>query len=125
MVSLAQLLPAAGASSSTNILNSNAKHLTYSFPQMMAHHTIGGCPLRVGDLIGSGTISGFDPGTEGSLLECSHGGKKPIKLDNGAERAFLQDGDTVTITGAAGDETVGLVGFGECVGTILPALKLS
>lgn len=105
------------------VSNSNAKHLLWSFPQMMAHHTITGCPMRVGDLIGSGTISGDRPGSEGCLLEQSKGGKVAVKLQDGEERKFLEDGDTVTFRGIAGDKDGALVGFGECVGTVQPALK--
>ncbi|RVX67905.1 Fumarylacetoacetase [Exophiala mesophila] len=108
----------------TNILNSNGKHLLFSFPQMLAHHTIGGCPMAPGDLLGSGTISGLEPGSEGSLLELSKGGKETISLQGGVERKFLQDGDTITLYGVAGNEETGLVGFGECSGKILPAPKL-
>lgn len=105
-------------------MNSNGKHLLFSFPQMLAHHSIGGCPMRVGDLFGSGTISGTEQGTEGAMLEYTKGGKESIKLDGGDERKFLQDGDTVTLNGVCGDQDSGLVGFGECVGKILPAPKL-
>ena len=88
---------------------------------MIAHHTAGGCPLQVGDLIGSGTISGTDFGTSsGSMLELSMSGKEVIKLDGGEERTFLEDFDTVTLKGWAGKTESGLVGFGECVGQILP-----
>lgn len=91
---------------------------------MLAHHSIGGCPMAVGDLLGSGTISGPDPGTQGSLLELSKGGKEAFKLNGGVERKFLQDGDTITLYGVAGTEETGLVGFGECSGKILPAPKV-
>ncbi len=77
--------------------------------------------MRVGDLLGSGTISGTEKGTEGALIEQTKGGKEPVKLSNGEERTFLQDGDTVTLRGVCGTEDTGLVGFGECVGTILPS----
>lgn len=91
---------------------------------MIAHHTITGCNLGVGDLLGSGTISGPEKGTQGSLLEATEGGKKPLQLPGSSEtRTFLEDGDEVTIVGWAGDEESGYVGFGECRGTILPALS--
>ncbi|KAL4970899.1 fumarylacetoacetate hydrolase FahA [Aspergillus stella-maris] len=106
----------------TIISNSNAKNLLYSFPQMLAHHTITGCNLNTGDLLGSGTISGKDKKTEGSFLEQTNG-KTPIKLADGSERFFLEDGDTVVLRGMAGTEG-NYVGFGDCVGTILPAVKL-
>ncbi|KAF7719653.1 Fumarylacetoacetase [Penicillium ucsense] len=104
------------------VSNSNSRNLLYSFPQMVAHHTITGCNLRTGDLLGSGTISGKEPNTQGSLLEQTIG-KKPIKLADGTERFFLEDGDTVVLRGMAGTEG-NYVGFGDCVGTILPAVPI-
>ena len=80
--------------------------------------------MRVGDLLGSGTISGTEKGTEGSLLEQSQGGKVSMKLADGEERKFLEDHDIVTIRGWSKDDEGVLVGFGECVGRIEPALKL-
>jgi fumarylacetoacetase len=88
---------------------------------MIAHHSVGGCPLETGDLFGSGTISGLEPGTFGSMLELNEGGKKDIMLAGMDVRKFLMDGDTVTIRGVCG-ESGALVGFGECVGTIVPAV---
>ncbi|KAL2841849.1 Fumarylacetoacetase [Aspergillus pseudoustus] len=107
----------------TVISRTRSSNLIYSFPQMIAHHTIGGCPLEVGDLLGSGTISGTQPGTLGSLLEMTQGGKKMIQLADGEERLFLEDGDTVVIEGRcdSGDQG-GIVGFGECSGTIIPSI---
>jgi len=93
----------------------------WSFTQMIAHHTVGGCPLRVGDLLGSGTISGLEYNDRGSLLEMSKGGKAPFKLSDGSERLFLQDGDTINITGSTGGVASGRIGFGSCSGMILPA----
>lgn len=90
---------------------------------MIAHHTITGCNLRPGDLLGSGTISGTEAGTEGSILEQTKGGKVPLSLSGGEERKFLQDGDTLVIrgwTGAGGAR----VGFGEVSGKIEAALPL-
>lgn len=106
----------------TTVTETNAKNLIWSFPQMIAHHTISGCPMRPGDLLGSGTISGEDDGSRGSLLEQNRGGKQTIKLNGCEERVFLQDGDSVTIYGVAGSEG-SLVGFGECSGQILEAHK--
>ncbi len=77
--------------------------------------------MRVGDLLGSGTLSGTEYGSQGSLLEVTKAGKETIKLSDGVERKFLEDGDTVTLRGVCGTEEDGLVGFGECVGKILPA----
>lgn len=106
----------------TLVSKSNAKNLLYSFPQMLAHHTITGCNMNPGDLLGSGTISGTESGTEGSLLEQTNG-KNPLKLADGSDRLFLEDGDTIVLRGKAGTEG-NYVGFGDCTGTILPAIKL-
>ncbi|OJJ85969.1 fumarylacetoacetate hydrolase FahA [Aspergillus glaucus CBS 516.65] len=109
-------------SKSTVISKSNAQNLLYSFPQMLTHHTITGCNMNTGDLLGSGTISGKEPQTQGSILEQTNG-KSPIKLSDGSERIFLEDGDRVVLRGSAGEEG-SYVGFGDCEATILPALKL-
>ncbi|KAB5575310.1 fumarylacetoacetate hydrolase family protein [Coniochaeta sp. 2T2.1] len=105
----------------TTITRSNARHLLWSFPQMIAHHTVGGCPLNAGDLLGSGTISGTGPKSQGSLLELTDGGKQHIEIDT-ETRKFLEDGDEVTITGWCGgrqENTGERVGFGECRAVIL------
>ncbi len=78
--------------------------------------------MQVGDLLGSGTISGVLPSERGSLIEQTSGGKIPIILEDGEQRTFLEDGDTITITGSCG-QTGSLVGFGDCLGTILPAVQ--
>ena len=80
--------------------------------------------MRVGDLLGSGTISGTEDGSQGCLLEASKDGKESILLSEGVGRTFLEDGDTVTLRGVCGTEEDGLVGFGECVGQILPAARV-
>lgn len=95
----------------------------WSFPQMIAHHTLGGCGLRTGDLLGSGTISGAGPRERGSLLEMSEGGKEPIYLAGMDSRKFLKDGDTVTLRGVCakdGNHEMS-VGFGPCTGRIYSA----
>ncbi|KAF2866795.1 hypothetical protein BDV95DRAFT_583795 [Massariosphaeria phaeospora] len=109
------------------ITKTSARHLLWSFPQMIAHHTITGCNLQSGDLLGSGTISGSTTAQSemGSLLEQSAGGKKTVKIAGGEERRFLEDGDEVTISGVCGGDEGMLVGFGTCVGKIEPALTLS
>lgn len=110
-------------SGNVNTLTStNGKNLLFSFPQFIAHHTVTGCPLAVGDLMGSGTISGTESSAFGSLLEQTGGGKTPVKLAKGEERIFLQDGDHVIFKGHCGTDENALVGFGTCEGTILPAL---
>lgn len=92
---------------------------------MLTHHAITGCPFNVGDLLGSGTISGKEASERGSLLEQNQNGKASIKLAGGEERKFLEDGDEITITGVCGGDEDALVGFGECTGRIDPALKFS
>ena len=105
----------------TVIARTNYREMYYSAPQQLAHHTTSGCPMNVGDLLGSGTISGPTKDSRGSLLELSWGGKEPITLDTGESRAFVEDGDTLTLSGAAKGDGY-RIGFGECSGTLLPAL---
>ncbi len=106
----------------TTIAETNYNQMYFSAPQQLAHHTTSGCPMTPGDLLGSGTISGPTKSERGSLLELSWGGKEPLTLDTGETRTFLEDGDTLTLEGAAkGDGYT--IGFGSCTGTILPALK--
>src|SRR6056297_1125881 len=106
----------------TIVSRTNYREMYYSAAQQLAHHTVSGCPMRVGDLLGSGTISGPDPHQRGSLLELSWGGKEPFGIEGGT-RSFVEDGDTLTLRGAAlGDGY--RVGFGSCVGTVRPAVKL-
>ncbi len=113
------LTPAGGAE--TVISRTNARELYYSAAQQLAHHTACGCPMRVGDLLGSGTISGPDVGSRGSLLELSWGGRDPILLSNGMTRTFIEDNDTLTMRGAATGDGY-KIGFGNCSGLVLPAL---
>jgi fumarylacetoacetase len=104
------------------ISRTNYREMYYSAAQQLAHHTTSGCPMRVGDLLGSGTISGPGKDQRGSLLEMSWGGEEPLKLKGGQSRSFVEDGDTLTLTGhaRAADYTIG---FGDCTGKLLPALK--
>jgi fumarylacetoacetase len=85
---------------------------------MLAHHSINGCPIKTGELLGSGTISGQTRESLGSLLEQSLNGKEPIELENGEERTFLEDGDEITIRGVWRRDG-GNVGFGNCFGKIV------
>jgi len=105
----------------STIARTNYKEMYYSAAQQLAHHTTSGCPMNTGDLLGSGTISGATKPERGSLLELSWGGKEPIELDSGETRSFIEDNDTLTLKGAArGDGYT--IGFGDCVGKVLPAL---
>ncbi len=102
------------------ICASNFRYLYWSLAQQLAHHTVNGCNMRPGDLLGSGTISGKTPDSFGSMLELAWRGTRPVTLTSGEQRSFLQDGDRVTLTGwCQGDGY--RVGFGEAAGTILPA----
>ena len=99
------------------ISRTNARGLYWTVPQQLAHVTVNGANVRPGDLYASGTISGPEPGSRGSLIELTWGGRDPIRLPDGSERTFLQDGDTVVLRGWCGDRQVSL---GEVVGTIVP-----
>lgn len=103
---------------------SNARHMYWTTAQLIAHHTSGGCDLRAGDLLGTGTISGPDAGSFGSILEATVGGQKPILLPSGEERKFLEDGDEVLLRAQARREVFASIGFGECRGLITPARPL-
>lgn len=92
----------------------------YSSAQQVAHHTVSGCPMRVGDLIGTGTISGPGPDQTGALLEMTQGGKSPVTV-NGAPRCFIEDGDEIGLFAHAQAEGY-RIGFGACTGLILPAM---
>lgn len=81
------------------ISRTNARYLYWNFAQMIAHHTVGGCNLAIGDVLATGTISGDTPGSYGSLLELSRNGTQPLHLPDGAVRTFLENGDTVTLRG--------------------------
>ncbi len=93
-----------------------ARDLYWTVAQMVAHHTGGGCNLLPGDLLGTGTISGAVAGSEGSMLELTHGGRRPLGLPGGLERRFLEDGDEVTLHARFGGG-----GFGPCTGRVVPA----
>ena len=110
--------------SETLICQSNTKYLYWTMEQQLAHHTINGCPVNIGDLMASGTISGPEPHQFGSMLELTWKGTKPLRLNNGEERKFLQDGDTIIIKGFAEKDNI-RVGFGTCEATVLPAKNLS
>ena len=109
-----------GTDCATTIARTNFRHMYWTMAQQLAHHTVSGCNTRVGDLMGSGTISGPTPDSFGSLLELTWNGARPIELDSGGTRTFIVDGDELTLAGwCQGDGY--RVGFGTCVGKILPA----
>ena len=107
-------------STETSICKSNFKYMYWSMSQQLAHHTINGCNMRVGDLCGSGTISGPDAGSYGSMLELTWKGTKPIQLPDGTERKFINDNDTIIMKGFC-EKDGSRVGFGEAIVRILPA----
>ena len=93
----------------------------WNMAQQLAHHSVNGCNIQVGDLYASGTISGASPSSYGSMLELSWNGQRPLHMPDGTDRKFILDGDTVTIRGHA--EKGGIrIGFGACSGKILAAL---
>jgi fumarylacetoacetase len=102
------------------LMQSNFRDSYWTLAQLVAHHTVNGCNLQPGDLLGTGTQSGPAPGQGGSLLELSTGGKTPLRLANGQTRSFLEDGDAVILRGFCEAPGFRRVGFGECTGIILP-----
>jgi len=104
------------------VSKSNFKYLYWSMSQQLAHHTINGCRINSGDMMGSGTISGPTPDSYGSMLELTWGGKNPLKLKNGQERKFINDHDTVIIKGYCEKDNV-RIGFGECSSKLLPCIN--
>ena len=106
----------------TKICASNFKHLYWNMSQQLAHHTVNGCPVNSGDMMGSGTISGPTPDSYGSMLELSWKGSKPIKLDDGGDRKFIEDNDTVIMRGWCEKNNV-RIGFGEVSTKLLPVFE--
>lgn len=107
----------------TTICRSNFKYMYWSMAQQLAHHTVNGCKVNSGDMMGSGTISGKTEDSFGSMLELAWMGTKPIKLDNGVERKSVQDHDTVILKGYCSKDGL-RIGFGEVSTKLLPALDL-
>jgi len=101
------------------ISRTNFKYMYWTMKQQLVHHTVTGCNMLPGDLLGSGTISGPTPDSYGSLLEITWRGSKPLQLETGEERKFLQDGDTLMLSGYSQGDGY-RIGFGSCVGTVLP-----
>ncbi|PKB44633.1 fumarylacetoacetate hydrolase [Cellulophaga sp. RHA19] len=107
----------------TTVSKSNFKYMYWTMAQQLAHHTVNGCKVNSGDMMGSGTISGPTPDSYGSMLELSWQGTKPVKLTNGETRKFIQDNDTVTLRGYCENNGV-RIGFGEVSTKLLPAIPL-
>ena len=113
------IVTAVGATKTVS--NSNYKYMYWNMAQQLAHHTVNGCNIQVGDLYASGTISGPTPDSYGSMLEISWQGKNPVAMPDGTERRFILDNDTVVMKGYCEKNGV-RIGFGECSSKILPAL---
>jgi fumarylacetoacetase len=107
----------------TVVSRSNFKYMYWSMAQQLAHHTINGCRVNSGDMMGSGTISGPTEDSFGSMLELSWGGQKPLKMKDGSERKFINDNDTVIIRGYCQKDNL-RIGFGEVSSKLLPAIDL-
>jgi len=107
--------------SETIVCHSNFKYMYWNMAQQLAHHTSNGCNVKIGDLMASGTISGKEPNSYGSMLELAWGGQKPITLNDGEKRTFIEDYDTVIMRGYCEKDGI-RVGFGEVKSQLLPAL---
>ncbi|WP_029000002.1 fumarylacetoacetase [Azohydromonas australica] len=99
------------------------RHAYWTLAQMVTHHTVNGCNLQPGDLLGSGTLSGPTLDQAGALIELTGGGKQPVALPGGEQRTFLEDGDSVVLRGWCEKPGAARIGFGLCEGTVLPALQ--
>jgi len=115
------LLPE-NADEATVVCETNFKYMYWSMAQQLTHHTISGCKVEVGDMMGSGTISGSTPDSYGSMLEIAWNATKPVTLKGGETRSFIEDGDTVIMKGYSEKDGI-RVGFGEVRGKVLPALN--
>ncbi|MFL5753052.1 MAG: fumarylacetoacetase [Bacteroidia bacterium] len=104
----------------SKVCDSNYKYMYWTMEQQLAHHTVNGCNLNIGDVMASGTISGPQPHEYGSMMELSWRGTKPLKLKDGSERKFINDNDTVIMKGYCSKNGV-RIGFGECKAKVLPA----
>lgn len=117
-------MAAAGSDKYVPFMTSSLKHTYYTLAQMIAHHSTTGCQMRPSDMLGTGTLSAPRPDGLGSLLEASKLGREPFTLGDRKDMTFLRDGDSVRITGVAKSPEGYSIGFGECEGTVLPALPL-
>ena len=106
------------------VCETNFKYMYWSMAQQLTHHTITGCKVEVGDMMGSGTISGPTPDSYGSMLEIAWNATKPVTLAGGETRSFIEDGDTVIMKGYSEKDGI-RVGFGEVRGKVLPALTFN
>ncbi|EAQ40402.1 fumarylacetoacetase [Dokdonia sp. MED134] len=107
----------------TTVCKSNFKYMYWNMSQQLAHHTVNGCPVNAGDMMGSGTLSGSTPDSYGSMLELSWRGEKPVKLKEGGDRKFIEDNDTVIIRGYSKSKDYPRIGFGEVSTKLLPVFE--
>ncbi len=107
----------------TVVARSNFKYMYWNMSQQLAHHTVNGCPVNAGDMMGSGTLSGKTPDSFGSMLELSWRGEKPVKLEEGGDRKFIEDNDTVIIRGHSKKKDHPRIGFGEVSTKLLPVFE--
>lgn len=105
----------------TRLTHTSYRHAYWTVAQIIAHHTVNGCNLQPGDLMGTGTLSGPSLEQAGALIELTVGGKQPLTLPNGESRTYLEDGDAVVLCGWCEKPGAARIGFGQCVGTVLPA----
>ncbi|MDM7463976.1 MAG: fumarylacetoacetase [Tepidimonas taiwanensis] len=105
------------------VARTNYRYAYWTVAQMVAHHTVNGCNLQPGDLLGTGTLSGPKPEEAAAFIELTQGGKQPLTLSSGEQRTFLEDGDTVVLRGWCERPGTVRIGFGECRGTVRPAGK--
>ena len=106
------------------ICRTSYRHAYWTIAQMLTHHCVNGCNLQPGDLLGSGTLSGPTLDQAGALIELTQGGRNPLQLPNGESRVYLEDGDAVQLKGWCEKPGAARIGFGTCVGTVLPALSI-
>jgi fumarylacetoacetase len=119
--SIATAAMRAACQPAVRLSRSSSRHAYWTIAQMLAHHTVNGCNLVAGDLLGTGTQSGPGPGEAGSLIELTAGGREPLTLPNGERRTFLEDGDQICLSGFCEREGFARIGLGTATAQILPA----
>jgi fumarylacetoacetase len=120
-IQLQVLLKTPAMGEPASICRTSYRHAYWTVAQMVAHHTVNGCNLQPGDLFGTGTLSGPSLDQAAALIELTEGGKRPLQLPGGEQRVWLEDGDNVTLAGWCDAPGAARIGFGTCVGTVLPA----
>jgi fumarylacetoacetase len=114
----------AESQSAATICRTSYRHAYWTVAQMVTHHTVNGCNLQPGDLLGTGTLSGPTLEEAGALIELTQGGRNPVRLPNGEQRVYLEDGDSVELRGWCEGRGAARIGFGKCIGTVLPATSI-